>query len=485
MKKIYSMLIMLSACSVINSQIPMPPAPVACDPNSCIVNANIDVCPPTSSTIVSSHLNGTYNRGNAANNLGPNAVWRFRNMSSVGGVTINVEVVIDTISNAILHNIDDDGAVDQAGKSISSFFAPRIGPDANLNGTDRRGYVQFTMKFFRNTSGTNNNTNADFANPVSLSNLNYVHYDMDGNEAGNVNSGTPGSWFRETGVAQKISANNPIILSNASTDIVRYSYTDAASVWTGFAGTVCERDGVSRCAQVATSFTYANSQPSITVRMGYDYNAGNNAGMPIRQYGSRLGCYNFPSLTTLPVELVSFSGNFKNERTILSWSTDHEVNFEKFVVERSNNGSDFKPIDEKLSAGINGLNNYESSDDLSAETGNIFYYRLKILDADGKFTYSTVVLIRKESKSINNISITPNPVISNATTVRFTSTHNTTIEIRVIEISGKQIAQQVNKVAEGYNSIAVKDLDKLQPGIYLLQMNKNGESSVIKFSVTR
>jgi hypothetical protein len=38
-------------------------------------------------------------------------------------------------------------------------------------------------------------------------------------------------------------------------------------------------------------------------------------------------------------------------------------------------------------------------------------------------------------------------------------------------------------VAEGNDSVTVANLDKLNPGVYFLQMINNGESSVIKFSV--
>jgi hypothetical protein len=274
MKKIYSLLIILSAALAAKAQIPIPPAPVPGNTNNCTTNPNIDVCPPSITTVVGTHKNGVYNRGNNANHLGVNAVWRYRNMATVGLVSVNVEVTIDTISNAVLDNIDDDAALDQAGLSIVNFFAPRIGPDQNLNGTDRRGYVQFTMKFYKNSTGINNNTEADFSTSVSLANLNYVHYDIDGGNAGNVNTGTAGSWFRETGLAQRVSPTNPVVLTNAVTELAGYGYTDAAANWTGFAGTIYERSGVSRCAQVASSFSYADSQPGITVRMGYDYNAG-------------------------------------------------------------------------------------------------------------------------------------------------------------------------------------------------------------------
>ncbi|RZM20729.1 MAG: hypothetical protein EOO88_35350, partial [Pedobacter sp.] len=329
MKKMYLLLMSLSAAFLVMAQPTLPANPVSCNANSCITNANIDVCPATSNFVVTDTRNGSYNRGNNGNHLGAGAIWRYRNIATVAGVTINAEVTINTVSNATLDDIDDDGAVDQANNSIAGFFSPRIGPDQNLNGTNRRGFVQFTMTFFKNSTGTNSNNGNDFATPVSLANINYVHYDIDGNDADNKNTGgsgvtsTPGSWYRETGHAQRIAPGNPIVLANSQTDLVSYTYTDpVTTTWTGFAGTTCERDGVSRCAQVTSSFSYSGSLPSITFRMGYDYNAGGNVGRPIRQYGSRLGCFNFPSQSTLPVRLLSFTAGYRAQKTTLNWASD-------------------------------------------------------------------------------------------------------------------------------------------------------------------
>ncbi len=484
MKHFYLMLVIVSTSFAAKAQIPIPATPAPGSTSSCTTNSNIDVCPPGNNTVIGTHRNGVYNRGNSANHLGTNAIWRYRNMATVGTVTVNAEVTVDAISNATLENIDDDGAVDQAGVSIANFFAPRISPDQNLNGTNRRGYVQFTMKFYKNSSGTNNGTDADFATSISLLNLNYVHYDIDGSNAGNVNTGSAGSWFRETGLAQKINGTNPLVLSNAVTELVGYEYTDASVNWTGFAGTVFERDGVSRCAQVASSFSYSTAQPSLTVRMGYDYNAGNNVGRPIRQYGSRLGCFNFPSLSTLPVDLVSFSASYANQLASLKWVSENEVNFEKFIIERSATGNDFSIIGEKRASGRTGRNNYEFDDDITNATGSIFYYRLKMLDIDGKFTYSPIVMVKKEAKTINGITISPNPIVNGATSVRFAASRPTTVDFKVMDISGKAVLQQKSKAYDGNNTITIHSLDKLKPGTYVLQMLNDGESSVIKFSVT-
>lgn len=485
MKQIYFLLILLSATMMASAQIPMAPSPQPGNSNNCTTNPNIDVCPPNNNTVVGSHIGGVYHRGNNSNRLGANAVWRFRNMATVSNVTVNVEVTIDQISNAILENIDDDNAKDEAGKSISHFFAPRISPDQNLNGTNRRGYVQFTMKFYKNASGRNNNSDADFVVPVSLANLNYVHYDIDGNNANNVNSGTAGSWFRETGAAKKVTSHNPSVLANAVTELSSYGYTDEGADWTGFAGTIYERDGVSRCAQVASSFSYAGSQPGITVRMGYDYNAGGNIGRPVRQYGSRLGCFNFPSLSTLPVNLVNFAAIFNNDVTKLQWSSTQELNFDKYIIERSQPGSDYKVVGEVKGRGATDVENYEWSEDLSQAEGTVFYYRLKMLDIDGQFTYSSVAMVKKETKAINGILLSPNPVQTGTTTVRFSASRPALVQLKVVDISGKVLIHQMRQVAEGQNSVPLENLNRLQPGVYFLQLVNDGESSVLKFSIAR
>jgi hypothetical protein len=487
MNKFYSLIVSLFAVFMVAAQPTIPGNPGACNANNCTTNALIDVCPAGGSTVISSTINGAYNRGNNPNHLGEGAIWRYRNFATVGGVTVNMEVTIDDISNATLESIDDDAADDQAGNSIGSFFSPRIGPDVNLNGTNRRGYVQFTMKFYKNSTGTNNNSNSDFANTVNLSNINYVHYDIDGNDAGNVASGTAGSWFRETGMAQRVSVSNPQVLANSATDLIAYNYTDpVATSWTGYAGGICERDGVSRCAQVASSFSFSGSLPSITFRMGYDYNAGGNIGRPVRQYGSRLGCFNFPQQITLPVKLLAFSGSYNGSKTLLSWETANEVNFDRYDVERSTNGSDYLAIaSEKSKTGI-AQPKYQFSDDLNGSYENVFYYRLRMVDIDGKYSYSNVIMVRKDQKQMASLIISPNPVFGGGVvTIRLGSESKKSVEVRVIDNSGKIVLKQQNQLNEGINSISFNNQSHLQSGIYTVQVVADDEILSSKLSVIR
>ena len=109
-----------------------------------------------------------------------------------------------------------------------------------------------------------------------------------------------------------------------------------------------------------------------------------------------------------------------------------------------------------------------------------------MMDIDGGFKYSNVLLVRKEKKTISGITINPNPVMSgDAATIRIESAASAMVTLRVVDMAGRQVIQQQNRVNEGVNSIPVNNLNKLQPGIYIIQMSTGEELSAIKFSVVR
>jgi hypothetical protein len=70
------------------------------------------------------------------------------------------------------------------------------------------------------------------------------------------------------------------------------------------------------------------------------------------------------------------------------------------------------------------------------------------VDRDGKYSYSKVVLIKKDSKSINGITINPNPITNGTATVRITSSVRGTAELRVIDLTGRILIKQTQKIYE-------------------------------------
>ena len=195
----------------------------------------------------------------------------------------------------------------------------------------------------------------------------------------------------------------------------------------------------------------------------------------------------FPSNSTLPVTLINFSAAYRNGVTILNWETENEVNFSHYEIERKGeSAADYVAVDSKQANGNAGRSTYSTSDNISSINDAVVYYRLKMVDVDGKFTYSNVIMVRKEKKTISGISLSPNPVISSANaTVRFDASRAAVVNLRVVDMAGRQVLAQQNNVSEGTNSIQVNNLNRLQPGLYIIQLVNGNELSTFKFSVVQ
>ena len=191
---------------------------------------------------------------------------------------------------------------------------------------------------------------------------------------------------------------------------------------------------------------------------------------------------------TLPVQLLSFSASYNNNTTLLNWDADNETNFAFYEVERSSNGTDYSSLAVKHAlANMTGMQqHYQYSDDLFSTSGNTFFYRLKMTDIDGKFSYSKVVMVRRDMKLSDDISIAPNPAVRTGTAnIRISTTVSGNVEIQIVDMSGVVVLKQHSQVAQGNNSIAISNLNKLTPGIYIAQVNDGEKIQTTKFSVTR
>ncbi|MFM2267422.1 MAG: hypothetical protein RL757_863 [Bacteroidota bacterium] len=100
----------------------------------------------------------------------------------------------------------------------------------------------------------------------------------------------------------------------------------------------------------------------------------------------------FYSNTALPVDLLTFKGAFKDNKTVLNWQTASERNNQGFTVERSANGQNFAPIGEVKGVGNStAVQNYTFVDENPINGVN--YYRLRQRDLDGKTDYSKVITV--------------------------------------------------------------------------------------------
>ena len=112
--------------------------------------------------------------------------------------------------------------------------------------------------------------------------------------------------------------------------------------------------------------------------------------------------YSFP----LPLKLVSFSGSVNGSAIILQWQTSNEVNTKAFEVERSSDGINFLPVGKLAAANTDGNNFYSYTDNAAGQ--NAGFYRLKMIDENGSFSYSSIIKVK--SSSAARLTVFPNPV---------------------------------------------------------------------------
>jgi uncharacterized protein YjiK len=160
---------------------------------------------------------------------------------------------------------------------------------------------------------------------------------------------------------------------------------------------------------------------------------------------------------SLPVTLVSFTLATEESGStgiaLLNWATTEETNSESFQVERSEDGKSWKQIGALAAQGESSvLKNYEFADPSPLKGGN--YYRLKMVDKDGTFSYSR---IRFGEFGKRNEPVYPNPASQNL----FFTNYEEIQDVVIYNSIGMKVlhAQTV--------SSAGLDVRTLPPGIYI------------------
>lgn len=114
------------------------------------------------------------------------------------------------------------------------------------------------------------------------------------------------------------------------------------------------------------------------------------------------------SIQFLPVEFTHFTVAAKGAHTQLDFATASEINNDYFEVQRSSNSRDWEVIGKIEGAGTTQQEQNYSFADRQPLLG-MNYYRLRQVDYDGQFEYSSIVSIKMEAV-LGEISIHPNPV---------------------------------------------------------------------------
>ena len=123
--------------------------------------------------------------------------------------------------------------------------------------------------------------------------------------------------------------------------------------------------------------------------------------------GSSEGIDTILSVKPLPIGLLSFNGNCTNQNIVLKWSTATEINKRYYSIERGTDGISWQLVGEVDGQGNSStLRNYSFTD--KEPDNDIFYYRLKQTDADGKYRYFNIIVVKNCIEDLTKSDIYPN-----------------------------------------------------------------------------
>jgi hypothetical protein len=181
----------------------------------------------------------------------------------------------------------------------------------------------------------------------------------------------------------------------------------------------------------------------------------------------------------LPVNVASIKASITGATNTITWTTATESDNNKFVIERSTNGSTYASIGEVATKAILGNSNTAlnySFVDANPAQGKQFY-RLQMVSNTGVKTFSQIVTLRRGAGKLEIADVRPNPT-KGILYLNLLGADNNIVNLVVRALDGKQLISK-NLVQSANLSV---DLTALAAGMYLLEVTdiKTQEKAILK-----
>ncbi|HSY60846.1 MAG TPA: T9SS type A sorting domain-containing protein, partial [Cytophaga sp.] len=166
--------------------------------------------------------------------------------------------------------------------------------------------------------------------------------------------------------------------------------------------------------------------------------------------------------TPLPVKFISFTTVKDNGNVKISWQTIEEKDNDYYVVERSTDGINFTALTtvkgNKNSSSLISYIQYDDGPYLGTS-----YYRLKQVDLNGSFSYSSIAAVEFDSPT--DWVIYPNPSKDGSFTIASGFAENEVVTVTVTDVTGNRVRYYDNSLYA--QEIHVRDLSS---GLYIVSI---------------
>ena len=167
---------------------------------------------------------------------------------------------------------------------------------------------------------------------------------------------------------------------------------------------------------------------------------------------------------TLPIKLISFSGQQNKSSNHLSWRANSTNEQEYFIVEKSYDGRKFSAVANMKVQGVGDFS-YSFTDAANSKV----FYRLKLVDVSGKTNYSQIIYLdatKENTGLIQKIYPVPAKEVINT---QLWSNKDQQASILLTDVSGKTVVIKNQLLTTGINNCPI-DVQKLNAGLYILKI---------------
>lgn len=341
-------------------------------------------------------------------------------------------------------------------------FQPQIRyKNKSAYGSEKDWWMEFEISFISSKDNT----------PVAISSMDLTAIDIDGDDK-HVNE-----WVSLYSLDSYTTEKRTSLLVN---DLLESILNLLTLTGKKFSGPITQYDNIDTSAtKVMTTAKYTNKS-KFRIRAG-GHSSDNDISTE-RMYSFWFKSFNYaaPVQSSLPVLLNSFTAKKVSNQVILTWNTDMERDFSHFVVQKSLNGKDYTDAGILFTDGNSTVRReYSFKDDLKNITSGLVYYRLKMVDLNGKYEQSDVRIIKvNEDNAARSITVYPNPVVSDLRITMASGWQDKAVHIQVIDVNGQSIAQFDNPRVGQTESINV---NKLKPGLYIVKVSNGTGSALQRF----
>lgn len=169
------------------------------------------------------------------------------------------------------------------------------------------------------------------------------------------------------------------------------------------------------------------------------------------------------SVNVLPVKWLDLSAENQNGRNLVKWSTSMELNTAYFEIESSLDAENFTSIQKVNAAGNSSINRYYSIIDENPENV-IVYYRIKQVDRDGQFAYSSIF-------KTNQNGLESGPEISYNSEIK-------TLYVNANSVKGLQVYNLNGELVKSFEANIGNrfDMSEVNNGMYIIKLNDSSKA---------